>query len=419
MRPFFLLASDSKLPHSDTCIFNSLHVQTMGPTDANSVGLAKPRETMKRKPKPLSTSSRYRSFVGQRDKALEVILNRYLGSTSAIVSALKSQCFDLVDGLAASHKLTPLSIHVEMPRIKKRIEWLCYMSAQATCHQALGLRSSTYILAHVGEAEAIARALGKPQQVKATHRDLLTAKHRPSPTGGPLDARLTLYFSKLADEVSTALRYSMLLEESASDAKERVRLAFPKLKIIRKPKRELKPVPMREAVKSLVDTVAGDEISDEEGSGDLISGFVDNDSWDQMVADYKGDNLPGSRGPNDMIDVDGQERYEWEVEQELTQDFVEQVRLGQNEAANANGIEDFMWIAIVDDATDDCCLKRDGLTSTEIENKLSGEWKNDECKATVPPAHFKCRCVPAPVSTDLPDESPPDYGDIDQWLNER
>jgi hypothetical protein len=76
-----------------------------------------------------------------------------------------------------------------------------------------------------------------------------------------------------------------------------------------------------------------------------------------------------------------------------------------------------MWIAIIDDKTDDCCLKRDGLTSTQIEEKLRGEWEKDECQAKVTPAHFNCRCRMAPVSDDLPDQAPADFGGFDEWLN--
>lgn len=374
---------------------------------------------MQKKPKPLSSSPRYRSFTRARDEILEVILNRYLNSASEIVSLLKHQCVDLVAGLAASHALTPPAMHKKLPVVETRIRWLCEMSAAATYDLALKLRRSSYTLAHVGEAEAIARALGKPMRAQLTRHTLIGVASEDAPSGGPLRERLVLYFSKLSDQIAQAVRYSMLLEEPSDEAKARLLRAFPRARTLKRFKRNLKPVPMREASKNLPNQ--DPEITDEikAAPNSLVTGFVDDEAWNQVVSDYLGENLPGPRGPSDIIEVSGQERYEWQVEQELMQDFVDRVRDGQVDAATENGIEDLMWIAIVDDATDDCCLKRDGLTSSEIEEKLKGEWKHDECQASVAPAHFNCRCVMAPVSKDLPETTPPDYGDVDQWLNAR
>jgi hypothetical protein len=214
----------------------------------------------------------------------------------------------------------------------------------------------------------------------------------------------------------------MLLEETAAEARERVRLAFPKKRKVRGVKRELKPVPFREAgpKRPPKGFDQEDDLLAVNVSGETYSaavGYVDDSAWSSMVDDYLGKELPGPRGPQDIVDVLGADRYEWEVEQDMMHDFVERVRSGQESAAKENGIVDFMWVAVVDQKTDDCCLKRDGLGSSEIEEKLKGPWKEDECKATVAPAHFNCRCVMVPMSSDLLDVPTADYGDFDQWLN--
>jgi hypothetical protein len=163
------------------------------------------------------------------------------------------------------------------------------------------------------------------------------------------------------------------------------------------------------------------------GAVTFSTGVIDPATWSDVIDDYFEQEIPGPRGPYDKMvffnvgdagDVEFTERYEWELEQEMTQDFVEQVRSGQVDAANENGIEDFMWIAVIDRDTDECCSDRDGLSSGEIEAQLSsGELDPDECDATVPPGHFNCRCAPAPISNDLPEESPPDFGSFNDWLD--
>jgi hypothetical protein len=129
------------------------------------------------------------------------------------------------------------------------------------------------------------------------------------------------------------------------------------------------------------------------------------------------------RGPDDQTlfyDVttgEEKERYTWEVEQELTEDFVQSVRSGEQEAAKAQGINDFMWIAILDKATDECCALRDGHSSSEIEDMLDqGKLDSEDCDAIVAPGHFNCRCQSAPMTDDLPERVEIDYGSFDDWL---
>lgn len=356
--------------------------------------------------KSLAANAAYKKFVTERDEALEVILNRYLLSVTESLDHLKSQVVNLALGMHASSLMNPLFMESLKPEIDRKVG---FYFKQATAHIAeiaRQMRVSTYTLAHRSEVEAISRAAAKPKRADVSDDVLSKVVNRDSPSGGPLKARIDFFLLRLKNTVFEEFLRSMLLEEDSFDIRKRFERTFPqKVEIASRPRRVLKKV--REA-----DSIAlkGKKVS-------LNTGYVSDEAWEKVVDDYMGAYLPGPRGPQDIAEFAGEERYLWEVEKELTQDFVELVRQGQHDAAKNNGIKDMMWIAIVDDKTDDCCLKRDGLTSTEIELKLESEWKDDECTATVTPAHFNCRCTMAPVYQDAPESAQYDYGDFDEWLN--
>jgi len=152
----------------------------------------------------------------------------------------------------------------------------------------------------------------------------------------------------------------------------------------------------------------------------LAQGFMDEELWNQLLEEYLTDYVPQYREPKMIFDVevggDTEEWYGWEIEQYVTHDFVDRVRKGQDEAAKQNGITDFMWIAVIDDKTDECCAWRDGLTSAQIEAKLP-QHKDDDCDAIVPPAHFNCRCTVAPMLDTMTDEPTVNVTEFEEWLN--
>jgi hypothetical protein len=157
---------------------------------------------------------------------------------------------------------------------------------------------------------------------------------------------------------------------------------------------------------------------------DMSTTFITDDEWDDVLYGYQDTYIPTNRGPENVLGFEKvrggkQEVYGWEVENELTNDFVTATRKGQTEAAQANGIKDFVWIAVIDNRTCDCkgcCLPRDGLTTSEIESLLKTKWRNATITVSVPPAHFSCRCTIAPVTKDLPPVPKSMIGDFNDWL---
>ena len=151
-------------------------------------------------------------------------------------------------------------------------------------------------------------------------------------------------------------------------------------------------------------------------------GTVDDETWQDIVADYQKKYIPKFRGPDADTGIlkpgeDEETYYGWEAEQNLTTDFVDKVRDGQIDAARENGINDFVFIAVIDDKTDDCCLSKDGKLISELQDN-GGSNADGDCEGVIPPLHFNCRCTIAPVSDDLPEAEPrTTFEDFDTWLN--
>ena len=351
---------------------------------------------------PLSNNKNYRDFITERNKALEYILFHYQG----LVDREVDKCRIRVEQIA---------LHLYTISKNSPIDWnhalagpfnLAIKSSVALIQR---MRATVYALSFVGEAEGIGRALGKKADASLRKHNLHKVTGKPSPSGGDLERRITLGFRRIQRDVIDTLESSVLTEQNAQYILDDIGFAFPKTRAVRPP-----------GIKKLVTKQIKEARKPSDKKTGLISGFIDDDVWDQVVQDYLDAEIP-TRGPEDQVTIVSpgkgeEERYTWEVEQEITQDFLNQVRDGQIDAAKQNGIEEFMWISIIDKKTDECCDWRHGLTSSEIESALNDEHSDDDCDAVVPPAHFNCRCNLAPVTSEVMDEEPLELGDFDSWL---
>ena len=348
---------------------------------------------------PASNSIRYRKFVADRNRALEEILNKYLTRIDKIIAGLEIVTKEIVSYSIERNQAS-------MIYIDQRLSQAFSYAAGKVTELTKQLRADTYLLSYTGEVEAIARATGGPAKVDLPKSKLNDDTETPS--GGTLQSRMSLYLSRLRRRVLDAIELGIVNSETSQEMSDRIESAFPMKRRMTKPKRVIKPRKISEAEPPTKkpDTIA------------VTTGFIDDSSWDELVQDYIGRVIP-SRGVEDILtaSVKGEsiERYAWEVEQEITQDFIAKVRKGQIDAATENGVGDFIWIAVVDSKTDTCCLWRDGKTTKEIEKLLQGKHSDDRCKVSVPPAHFNCRCDVAPM-VDLPDTPPEDLGDFESWL---
>lgn len=360
--------------------------------------------------RPLSESPRYREFVQERDKALEIlhlktqmritdILGGALQRVVEIVSYWYTQSHGSMHALHQIDNLITQPFKEAHPLLLKAIE---------------DMRKRAYVLSHAGEVEAIGRATGRPHHVNIQNVHTQMLKHKMSPAGGELSHRIELYLNRIKRKIEDAIKVSAITydfdkdEDPLGDCMIRVRRAMPKVKYYSRPNRILKPLKERSI-----------NIGTQKNPATMSVGFVDDSDWNEMVDDYKNDYIFTNRGPDGVLDSDAKiPQYEWELEQDVTQDFVDRVRDGQIDAANENGINDFVWIAIIDDRTDECCVWRNGLTSSEISLALQNEHAEDECVATTPSAHFNCRCTMAPMTEEMPDTPPSRIGEFEDWLNQ-
>jgi len=351
---------------------------------------------------PANESPRYRKFIDARNRALEEILNKYLTRIDKIIAGLEIVTKEIVSYSVDRNQAS-------MAYIDQRLSQAFSYAAGKVTELTKQLRADAYLLSYAGEVEAIARTMGTPATADISKAKIGEEENeKETPSGGSLQQRMSLYLSRLRRRVLDAIELGLVRGESGQSMGERIESAFPRKRKIKKPKRVIKPRKLTEAKPP---TKKPDNIA-------ITTGFIDDQAWDDLVQDYIGRVIP-SRGPEDILTTAAKglagERYAWEVEQEITQDFITKVRKGQVDAANENGIEEFVWIAVVDSVTDKCCLWRDGKTTTEIEKLLKGEHSGDKCKVSVPPAHFNCRCDLAPM-IDIPDTTPQDLGDFETWL---
>jgi len=192
---------------------------------------------------------------------------------------------------------------------------------------------------------------------------------------------------------------ALLSEKSPNEIVDQLKHAFPKIIAYKRPPKAL--TKLKEAKAS----AAGKSYFDFD--------FIDQDDWDMAVQAYQDTELPSNRFDNvaSWDPEKGMMSYQWEGEQEATEDFVKQVRYGQVDAAKDMGIQEFVWVAVLDDKTcEECCEPRNGLTTSEIDQL------NDNCDENTPPAHFNCRCQISPVAATDEVEGP-DWEAFNDWVN--
>ena len=352
-------------------------------------------------------SKGYRDFVSDRNKVLEVLLRKSLLRCSDKLRATLTRVLEIT-----SHVYPQITNNFyftnpaqgAFKQLENSLEQVFHYLALEITNEQMNMRRKVYLLAHVGEVEALSRLTGKRYRthIHRTHLDQIASK--PNMRGEVLFNRMYLAVNRIKRDIIDALELSRTMEESIDAALERVKQSLPKPRLVKVSRRILK------------EAMTPDDEEDPLTHSDL---FIDESEWDNMVNDYTYEFIPEWRNPlktggEKITEEEFNGLYPWEVEQELTQDFVDQVRSGEYDGAKASGVSNFVHIAVVDDRTDSCCLWRDGLTITEIEAKLDEH--DDDCEGTTPPLHFNCRCRLAPFSEDMPQVPESNIGDFNTWL---
>lgn len=337
--------------------------------------------------KPAQSSRAYTDFIAERDRALERLFVRANQEVNDYLRKAMSRAVEIVAyryaQVSTGEKWT-LSGKRALAQVDADLALEFGLAARHVAIVLQELSAQAYALALVGEAEAIGRALKQPAKYNVPRgtAEVLAAEDM---QGESVEGRVALSFARIRRDIMDALELALVKDETLEEMLSRVKAAMPQRRIVKRPPKRLAKVQEAERI-------------DEPFS----FGFVSDQEWSKIVANYLNDYVPKWRGPDTVFDIDvedlSEEWYGWEIEQYLANEFVSKVRDGQDAAAKQNGIADMVWIAVLDDKTDECCAWRDGLTSSEIEAELKrGKHKNDDCDSIVPPAHFNCRCTMAPL----------------------
>ena len=370
----------------------------------------------------------YRKWVKARDRALEKLhTNTQLRSSdvmrkllTGVLQVCQSHYFQLHNGdISAADQLD------------HGLKMIFHEAIQQFYLLIIQLRRNSYVLAKASEAEIIARLIKKPVKAIVTRQDIHRVVSAEAFAGGDLLRRLKLYADRLRRRVVSQAQSAAIGDDEPKKFLTSVLAAFPRPRRVKRPTRILKPSLMeaddpRDPFARLgginpPERFGGENDEDLSAAIDLI----DDAAWQEMVEEYKQDVVPSWRGPESIVDIpttDGDTWYGWELERDLTNEFVQSVRDGTIEAAKENGITDFVWIAVVDDVTDACCLWRDGLLVSEIEEQLADHESADaECDVEddglTPPLHFNCRCTLAPATDEIPEKPNDGMVEFDDWLN--
>lgn len=365
----------------------------------------------------------YKKWIKARDQALEQLHTR-----------AQLEMADLMRGILAN-TLMMCKAHYEslkmgnshaVDQLDQQLKMIFSDATHRACNIISSLRQRAYTLAKASEAEIIAR-LNPKKTVKAsvTHSDLSDVHGAHSLAGGPVLQRATLYMDRLRRKVLNQAQSSALNAPTAEAFLIDVMQSFPQTRVVKRPKRILKPKLMESGPwDNWAPPQLNSQIISDNPPADVAIDNIDDAAWQDMLDAYKNDFLPKTRGPEYIVNMpvsDADTWYAWEFERDMTNEFVQSVRDGQVEAATDNGITDFVWIAVVDAVTDACCLWRDGLLVSEIAAQLSDHSDEDgECSidgdGLTPPIHFNCRCSLAPATDDIPSKPNDNGAEFDDWL---
>lgn len=358
----------------------------------------------------------YCDWVKKRDKALEKLHTRAQLETADLMRALLGE----VAMSAKAHysgmkdQFHPWGMH-EFETSMAAI----FVSYKAKfCQVLLRLRVRSYTLAKASESEMIARITGSAvTKIRQEHLSRILKK--PTVAGGDVWPRISLYLDKMRRKLVSFAQGAALTAPDQRAFIEDVLRAFPKRRVVRRPKRILKPELMEADRPDFSQTIS------ETPPADVAIDNIDDATWSDMLGAYMDEYVPFHRAPEYVVDLpitdptiqrDGTEVwYAWEFERDMTAEFVQSVRDGQIEAANENGITDFVVIAIIDGSTcDNCCgdfgcVDFDGLLVSEVEELTGGD-------QTTPPYHFNCRCTLAPATDSIPEKPDSGGSEFDDWL---
>lgn len=349
---------------------------------------------------------RYKRFRNATDRALEeILLNRQIEISVESAKLFAEWKKAIIMAMALSHG------RINLSHLYSQLTHENEQSANKLANIFIRTKRTAFILSMAAEAEAIAQITGKGTS-SLNNNKIYDSSHTPvMEKTASFENRIKYLLDKLARKLMDSVHLGLIKGETLHQIERRIDRALPVRKTAPKQLRVLSKIAEARAP------------SDKQFKSAMSDTFIDDGTWKDIVSDYKDNHVPDFRSdPRAMYTSDAADEKisAWELENELMEDFVSSVREGQVDAFSQNGVQDFVWIAIIDDKTDDCCLWRDGKLSSEIEEELnSGDHQDDDCDASVPPAHPNCRCRIAPYLNVDENELPDNTEEFSEWLDQK
>jgi hypothetical protein len=362
--------------------------------------------------KNLSQSSRYKKFTHDRDAASELILQNTHRRITEILDHAFSELIVMVKTYYPDSLKHYKPLRLKLQFFDELFDRTLHPLGDLISREIIRMRYKVLTLAYHSENEAIRQSASPQSFPKLSPSDLHTLCQNQFKD---VSNQITLELARLRHSLSAKIGISLMNDEPTEKAVGRVFAALPKKKPL-PDKLHLKRVKHIEAPRP----------------PQIFTQFLDKALAEQIINDYTSKYIFTDRSPENVFDIinpftdtryinkyqSKDAVYGWQVEQEITHDFVSQVRSGQIAAARDAGIKDFMWLAVLDSKTCEmCCAWRDGLTSSEILDKLNKDKDlKAACSALVPPAHMNCRCTPVPATDDIEYDLSDDAKDFHEWL---
>jgi len=354
----------------------------------------------------------YRAFINKRDEALERILKNTRLRMTEILDRSFNSAISIIqrDYKGLSNLYHPLPQKHRFSIFEKHLNDIFEIAVLQLTSEIFDMRRKAYTLANVGESTALGS--NKSTSSKYEIDQWIYAEGFESVS---VMKKIDVWFNKLRRSILNEVEYSVMTGEEFEMLLFRVFKKLPKRRPI-KQARSLKKLPKKVREAGLIN----------------IS-FQDSEVWNDILKDYLEDYVPTDRSPESFYDIVNPHTgevvppdklltnedyyYEWEIERDTTHDFVKQVREGQIDAANANGITDFVVISVLDEKTcekccgDVGCYDFNGKTTSEVKKMTKGE--NE-----APPYHFSCRCSIEPYTDDMEKVNITQIErDFDEWIN--
>lgn len=360
---------------------------------------------MKHKARMLSKSPRWRRFTTQRDQALERLLLKTRAKVSDEFRRAMNLTRDEIERMYPQMTLGDIDPHTiyRLRELESRLDSHFISVATLISQHWYQFRRQAFLLSFAAEQLAIINSGVDIPLKKINAGAVMTATYSNTMLGD-IPSRTYYTLSKIRREIMTKLDLSRILQDDLQTALKRALSAFPSPQFL-----------SQQRVFRRIKEASAKESWDDRFDFD----FMDPSEMEDLVNAYKEEFIPKWRDPRageleapvSVGDHETYAVYPWELENEMTEDFVKQVRDGEHEAAKENGITDFVWVAVVDDRTDDDCLIRDGLLTSEIDETIT------DGLGSSPPIHFNCRCRLVPATDDIPEVPESNEVEFNDWLN--